>query len=115
MKRFENVVLAAGLLFLPAGCGTADDRVSDALSKVRVGMTPEEVRSALGPPQLLETPEGRGAGEIWTYYFTNSTFELQESETVPPPDRARTADRAAFSVLFDPATRTVVRVARVTP
>lgn len=62
--KTRDIILAASVLFLFAGCATAPDTSDIA---VRVGMSRNEVKRVYGEPLRIES-NGHG-GEDWYYRF----------------------------------------------
>ena len=74
----KDVILAAGALFLFAGCITPPDNTSDVV--VRVGMSRTELRVMYGEPLRIE-PNASG-GEDWYYHFYSRYHVPNVSATV---------------------------------
>lgn len=66
MKRIAAVVILLGVGVLLAGCATPSRHISD----LRLGMTPDEVRDAMGDPFAIRAAkvyENEETSEIWEY------------------------------------------------
>ena len=68
--------LALLALLLAVGCGTQVADRSKALMKLHIGMTKEEVVSAMGNPARREM---RGDTEVWFYAMGSSEGEQEDA------------------------------------
>ena len=112
MKTMKRVLLLTLLVAVP-GCMTPEEQATEGMSRVRVGMSSKEVVNAVGLPALKEVTNG--GTSVWTYQYSGNRSEVRNSDLEPPPDRGVLEDRAAFTVVFDRESHTVIRVARVAP
>jgi outer membrane protein assembly factor BamE (lipoprotein component of BamABCDE complex) len=74
LRRAEILALACLLLFVLAGCVTPSEDRDARILKLRMGMSREQVRAAMGSPPVVETI---GQVEFWLYRVENHVQAAQ--------------------------------------
>lgn len=91
MPAASALVLALAACAAPGGTNPANQITLAQIAKVERGMTPDQVRAALGAPASVGRI-GRNNEEVWTYKYI---------------DRAQFTPHMELYVYFDPATKSV--------
>jgi outer membrane protein assembly factor BamE (lipoprotein component of BamABCDE complex) len=88
LRQAEVLALACALLAAAAGCVTSGKHWDSNISKLRIGMSREQVRTVMGVPRVVETV---GQVEFWLYFI-----DTQERAAQDIPDDERNIGKVGF-------------------
>jgi outer membrane protein assembly factor BamE (lipoprotein component of BamABCDE complex) len=81
LRQAKVLALACALLAVAAGCATPSKDRDSNVSKLRIGMSREQVRTVMGAPRVVETI---GQVEFWLYFID---AREQAAQVIPEDER----------------------------